>query len=334
MSRRVAAGLPSRMAHNRSSLLVAVAAALVAAALPGCGSDGASDQLAEQQKQIEELERRVGDEQKPGTSTAPAPSTSESPGSSPPAAPAASGSRCTADMLRVAFAGSQGAAGTQFAQLRFELRGPAQCTLRGYPGVALLNGARRLDVDVGRSAVGGQPRTVRVAARHPAYFDFSYRTDAIAQRPCGRRVTGLGIIPPDERQTLAVRLPKPPRLCLDSVRVGVVRATSALNPDSASPEPGGASSAPVTACGAAGSVFQGQVRIANVTARNVPCQTAREFAAGFETTSGAETDFRCSEDASCIWRGWTCRNDGRQARSIEHRCEKGDRVVRWQARST
>jgi len=322
------------MAHNRSLLLVAVAAALVAAALPGCGSDGASDQLAEQEEQIEELERRVGDEQKPGTTTAPAPSTSESPGSSPPAAPAASGSRCTADMLRVAFAGSQGAAGTQFAQLRFELRGPAQCTLRGYPGVALLNGARRLDVDVGRSAVGGQPRTVRVAARHPAYFDFSYRTDAIAQRPCGRRVTGLGIIPPDERQTLAVRLPKPPRLCLDSVRVGVVRATSALNPDSASPEPGGASSATVTACGAAGSVFQGQVRIANVTARNVPCQTAREFASGFETTSGAETDFRCSEDASCTWRGWTCRNDGRQARSIDHRCEKGERVVRWQARST
>ena len=334
MSRHVAAGQPSRMAHNRSSLLVAVAAAFVAAALPGCGSDGASDQLAEQKEQIEELERRVGDAQKPGTSTAPAPSTSESPGSSPPAAPAASGSRCTADMLRVAFAGSQGAAGTQFAQLRFELRGPAQCTLRGYPGVALLNGGRRLDVDVGRSAVGGQPRTVRVAARNPAYFDLSYRTNAIAERPCGSRVTVLGIIPPDERQTLAVRLPEPLRLCLDSVRVGVVRATSALNPDSASPEPGGASSASVAVCGAAGSVFQGQVQIADVTTRNVPCQTAREFAAGFETTSGAETDFRCSEDASCTWRGWTCRNDGRQARSIDHRCEKGDRVVRWQARST
>lgn len=182
MSRRVAAGLPSRTAHNRSSLLVAVAAALVAAALPGCVSDGASDQLAEQEEQIEELERRVGDEQKPGTSTAPAPSTSESPGSSP--------------------------------------------------------------------------------------------------------------------------------------------------------EPGGASSASVTACGAAGSVFEGQVRIANVTTRNVPCQTAREFAVDFETTSGPETDFGCSEDASCTWRGWTCRNDGRQARSKDHRCEKGDRVVRWQARST
>ena len=334
MSRRVAAGLPSRMAHNRSSLLVAVAAALVAAALPGCGSDGASDQLAEQEEQIEELERRVGDEQKPGTTTAPAPSTSESPGSSPPAAPAASGSRCTADMLRAVSAGGQGAAGTQFAQLRFELRGPGQCTLRGYPGVTLLNGGRRFDVDVGRSPIGGQPRSVRVAARNPAYFDLSYRTNAIAERPCGSRVTVLGIIPPDERQTLAVRLPEPLRLCLDSVRVGVVRATSALNPDSASPEPGGASSASVTVCGAAGSVFQGQVQIADVTTRNVPCQTAREFAAGFETTSGAETDFRCSENASCTWRGWTCRNDGRQARSIDHRCEKGDRVVRWQARST
>lgn len=322
------------MAHNRSSLLVAVAAALVAAALPGCGSDSTSDQLAEQEEQIEELERRVGDEQKRGTTTAPAPSTSESPGSSPPAAPAASGSRCTADMLRAVSAGGQGAAGTQFAQLRFELRGPGQCTLRGYPGVTLLNGARRFDVDVGRSPIGGQPRTVRVAARNPAYFDVSYRTNAIAERPCGSRVTVLGIIPPDERQTLAVRLPEPLRLCLDSVRVGVVRATSALNPESASPEPGGASSASVTVCGAAGSVFQGQVQIADVTTRNVPCQTAREFAAGFETTSGAETDFRCSEDASCTWRGWTCRNDGRQARSIDHRCEKGDRVVRWQARST
>jgi len=136
-------------------------------------------------------------------------------------------------MLRAVSIGSQGAAGTQFASLRFELRGAGRCTLTGYPGVALLDGARRLDVDVGRFSTG-RPLSVRVDARHPAYFDLSYRTTASAQpgEPgCRARITGLAVIPPDERTALPARLrPSPPLLCLGSVRVGSVRPTSRLSP--------------------------------------------------------------------------------------------------------
>lgn len=317
MSRRVAAGLPSRMAHNRSSLLVAVAAALVAAALPGCGSDGTSDQPAEQEE----------------TTTAPAPSTSESPGSSPPAAPAASGSRCTADMLRAVSAGGQGAAGTQFAQLRFELRGPGQCTLRGYPGVTLLNGGRRFDVDVGRSAIGGQPRTVRVAARNPAYFDVSYRND-IAQRPCDSRVTVLGIIPPDERQTLGVRLPEPLRLCLDSVRVGVVRATSALNPDSALAFPGEGAAAATRSCSP---VLGEGTTPKRIRATNESCREAKKVAGAVGTVT-ADPFNGCVGGSSriqlvspCVRRGYRCRTISRigfRDGGIRVSCRRGTRSVK------
>lgn len=315
------------MAHIRSSLRVVVVVALVAAALPACGpgseSDSASDKLARQEKQIKELERGVGE--RPGTSTAPASSTSDSAGSS---APARSSPRCAADALRAVSVGSQGAAGTQFAQVRFERRGPGQCLLKGNPGVTLLDGREKYDLNVGRFTTG-RTQTVQVDARHPAYFDLAYRTNTNAGRFCRSRVTDLAIIPPGEREVVAARLrPKPLVLCLDSVRVGAVRATSALAGSS------DAASGTVNGCGSGGSVFRGQVRITDVTSRNVPCATARGFAADFETLSGAETDFRCSEDASCTWRGWECRNDGRPRGSIDHRCEKGNRVVRWQARST
>lgn len=67
---------------------VVIVIALFATALSGCGSDNASDRLAEQEKQTEGLERRLGAGEKSGSSTAPGSSTSESPGSVAPAAPA------------------------------------------------------------------------------------------------------------------------------------------------------------------------------------------------------------------------------------------------------
>ena len=67
---------------------VVIVIALFAIALSGCGADNASEQLAEQEKQIEELERRLGEGEKSGSSTAPGSSTGDSPGSVAPAAPA------------------------------------------------------------------------------------------------------------------------------------------------------------------------------------------------------------------------------------------------------
>lgn len=247
----------------------------------------------------------------------------------------ASSPRCAASELRVVSSGSQGAAGTQFSALRFEHRGPGHCTLSGYPGVTLLNGPDRFNTDVGRFSTG-RPRTVRVDARHRAYFDLVHRAMTSDGRTCRTRVTHLRIIPPNTRRALSVRLrPKPLSLCLESVRVQAVRSTSALRPSRAASSTALRShSASVRDCGSGGSVYRGQVRITNITSRSVPCATARRFARAFETKSGSETGYSCSEDAHCTWRGWTCRNDARRRSANDHRCVTGNRVVRWQARST
>ena len=239
----------------------------------------------------------------------------------------ASTSRCAASSMHVVSSGSQGAAGTQFAALRFEHPGPGSCTLGGFPGIALVNGGHRYATNVRRSPTG-PVRTVRVDASHPAYFDLSYRADGSGGRSCRARVTGLRVIPPNERRALPVTLrPRPVRLCLDSVRVQAVRSTSRLHTASRTHASG------VRNCGFAGYVFRGQVRIGNVTSRNVACGSARSFARAFETKSGAQSGYSCSEDAVCTFRGWTCRNTVRNASSADHRCVNGNRVVRWQTRS-
>ncbi len=101
---------------------------------------------------------------------------------------------CATRALRVVSFGGQGAARTEFAFLRFELRRPGRCTLSGYPGVTLLNGHHQLNLHVGRYDDGLRDRAVRIDTRHPAYFSLVYFAP-----PCagGRiRVTGLRIVPP------------------------------------------------------------------------------------------------------------------------------------------
>ena len=38
------------------------------------------------------------------------------------------------------------------------------------------------------------------------------------------------------------------------------------------------------------------------------CPKARHFARNFVYYGGQETDFTCSEDRYCTFRGWDCRN--------------------------
>jgi hypothetical protein len=82
----------------------------------------------------------------------------------------ARGTRCAPGELRLISFGGQGAAGTEFAYLRLELRRPDRCTLTGYPGVTLLSGRRHLDIHV-RGDLGYPTRTVSLDAQHPAYFN-------------------------------------------------------------------------------------------------------------------------------------------------------------------
>jgi Protein of unknown function (DUF4232) len=123
--------------------------------------------------------------------------------------------RCVTSELRAISLGQQGAAGTQFGSLRLQLRRPGSCTLRGYPGITLLRGHRRLHLHVTRNHAGPAPRTTHLRWHHPADFNVVYRSyDAGAQRSCHSKVTGLNVIPPNTHRSLHVRLrPKAISIC-------------------------------------------------------------------------------------------------------------------------
>lgn len=82
-----------------------------------------------------------------------------------------------------------------------------------------------------------------------------------------------------------------------------------------------AHAASFTRCGNAGTMYSGQLKLANVGALHITCRKARRFARRFERKAGEETGYRCAEDFYCTWRGWQCRNDGRSRTVINHRCE-------------
>jgi hypothetical protein len=76
----------------------------------------------------------------PAPSTAAASSRNPSGAGPPPAGPAA----CTTAQLAVSSITGQGAAGTEYYGVQFRNRGSGTCTLRGYPGVSLLDAQRRI----------------------------------------------------------------------------------------------------------------------------------------------------------------------------------------------
>src|SRR4051794_3382777 len=112
----------------------------------------------------------------------------------------------------------------------------------------------------------------------------------------------------------------------------ITTALAALTLASGAALASAAAASPIHECGNAGTLYNGQVHLTNVTSRNVACRTARRFARTFELHAGEETGFRCAEDFRCTWLGWHCTNDGRGRTYIDHRCVKGARVVRWQTR--
>jgi len=132
-----------------------------------------------------------------------------------PASAQAPNRRCATSELRAVSLGQQGAAGTQYGLLRLQLRRPGRCTLRGYPGITLLRGHRRLHLHVARDHAGPAPRTTHLRWHHSAYFNIIYRShDAAAQRTCHSRVTGLNVIPPNDRRSLHARFrPKAISIC-------------------------------------------------------------------------------------------------------------------------
>ena len=135
------------------------------------------------------------------------------------AAPAA----CHTGDLRLAFAGSEGAAGTMFEKLRLAPRPGVSCTLRGYPGVALLGRRGRVKpVHVARIHDDLHPvRTLAFTRRRPARFDVRHPSfDPRTTRTCGLRVYAIRVIPPGETSSLTVRVGRTPlRFCRAGARV-------------------------------------------------------------------------------------------------------------------
>jgi hypothetical protein len=84
--------------------------------------------------------------------------------------------------------------------------------------------------------------------------------------------------------------------------------------------------ASIRECGGAGTLYNGQVRVYNVTSRVVSCRFARRFARRQILYGGPA----CREDRWCTYQGWRCRHIAYRAES-DIRCSKsGGRVVRWQ----
>jgi hypothetical protein len=94
---------------------------------------------------------------------------------------------------------------------------------------------------------------------------------------------------------------------------------------------GSAEAATFKQCGSAGTMYGGSVKLTKVQAKHTTCRKAKGFVRTYTKHSGPA----CAEDFYCTWRGWHCRNDGRQAGQIKHRCEAIDtmshriKVVRW-----
>jgi hypothetical protein len=87
--------------------------------------------------------------------------------------------------------------------------------------------------------------------------------------------------------------------------------------------------APIRECGNAGTLYNGQVRIYNVTSRVVRCRFARRFARSQVRYGGPA----CREDRWCTYRGWRCRHIAYRTES-DVRCTRFTAhavlVVRWQ----
>jgi hypothetical protein len=91
-----------------------------------------------------------------------------------------------------------------------------------------------------------------------------------------------------------------------------------------------ATAASVNECGDGAILYGGHAQIVNVTSRIVGCATARRFARAFEVQGCYDNrSCGCAEDRYCSFRRYRCRNVAGR-RSIDHRCTRGARVIRWQ----
>ncbi|MGZ4590291.1 MAG: DUF4232 domain-containing protein [Actinomycetes bacterium] len=150
------------------------------------------------------------------SATHPAPSavTPTTPVPTSASAPAGRPATCASGQLRLTTGRTEGAAGSIYTTVYLTNTGAQPCSMRGFPGVALLDPAGRV---VGRPASrdGAAGPAVRVAPGHRAQFTLragvATRTGCLTPRPSSQ----IQVYPPD--QTTPLRAPLSTQSCALSV---------------------------------------------------------------------------------------------------------------------
>jgi hypothetical protein len=132
---------------------------------------------------------------------------------------------CHSPQLDLRYIGRTGATGHWFESLVLRPKAGVRCTLRGYPGVSLLD--RRgapLPVRVHRDRLNSTVRTLTFDHRHPARFYVSHPTiNQRTMKVCRLKAYAIRVIPPNETQPLTVATGAARPFCRSGALVIAVR---------------------------------------------------------------------------------------------------------------
>ncbi|MEU2059191.1 DUF4232 domain-containing protein [Streptomyces sp. NPDC013455] len=135
-----------------------------------------------------------------------------------PARTAAAVPTCAASDLYLSMGGKEGAAGSLYWPVRFTNTGTTRCTLRGFPGVSVLDTAHHR---IGPAATHGDLAYDTVALAPGRSASAVLRTaNGPVGGPCLRTGTYLRVYPPASRT--ATLIPAPWKTCSDVFQVGPV----------------------------------------------------------------------------------------------------------------
>ncbi|MDX3076919.1 DUF4232 domain-containing protein [Streptomyces sp. NPDC088354] len=181
-----------------------LAAAVFLVPLPGSGSGGGDPGVRPAAPPASVLPSESGDP----TTAAPVPSAStRSPvvrPSAPASAPVSEVTACRSAQLKIAFGGSEGAAGSVERALVFVNSGPGPCTLRGFPGVSLVGGAsgRQIGEPAERAGSPGAAVVLPRGGSAEALLRIAQAGNYDVKTCAPEKARGLRVYPPDERDAL------------------------------------------------------------------------------------------------------------------------------------
>ena len=203
-----------------STFLVAAATVIAALALAACGGSGSSSSTP-----------RAG--QSAGASSTAAATSSATSSSAPTTtvtstAAATAGvtgvAGCPTSSLHLSFVSGQGAAGTAYMTYALTNVGPGTCTLLGYPGVSILDGAGQIvQHPAQRGGIQAPTAVLLVTLAKGAQARFILTSSDVIPSPgCSHAFTGttLQVFPPNQRDALTI--PHSGSFC--NLHVGPVQA--------------------------------------------------------------------------------------------------------------